>query len=207
MQQMRPSGRVFWIRQLHLWHWMSAALSLVGMIVFAITGVTLNHAADIAAKPTVTTIEGIVPTEILSQLGGAKEAGPRGLPPALKHWIEREMSLRVGDRSAEWSVDEIYLAMPRAGGDAWLSIDLTTGEALYERTSRGWISYLNDLHKGRNTGLVWRGFIDVFAAGCVVFCVTGLVLLQFHAEKRPATWPLAGLGFVAPLLLVLLFVH
>ncbi|HCT04276.1 MAG TPA: hypothetical protein DIW86_02815, partial [Pseudomonas sp.] len=36
---------------------------------------------------------------------------------------------------------------------------------------------------------------------------TGLFLLQMHAGKRPATWPLVVLGLVAPLLLAILFIH
>ena len=35
-------ARSFWLKQLHSWHWISAALSLVGMILFAVTGITLN---------------------------------------------------------------------------------------------------------------------------------------------------------------------
>ena len=33
------------------WHWISSALCLIGMLGFAITGFTLNHAADIEAQP------------------------------------------------------------------------------------------------------------------------------------------------------------
>lgn len=45
--------RSFWLKQLHQWHWISAALSLVGMLLFAITGITLNHAGQIEAEPKV----------------------------------------------------------------------------------------------------------------------------------------------------------
>ncbi|EHN76798.1 PepSY-associated TM helix family, partial [Streptomyces coelicoflavus ZG0656] len=44
-------ARSFWLKQLHSWHWISAAVSLVGMILFAVTGITLNHAASIPAEP------------------------------------------------------------------------------------------------------------------------------------------------------------
>ncbi|MBU2328652.1 MAG: PepSY-associated TM helix domain-containing protein, partial [Alphaproteobacteria bacterium] len=37
----------FWVRQFHTWHWMSSAICLVGMILFAVTGITLNHAGSI----------------------------------------------------------------------------------------------------------------------------------------------------------------
>ena len=65
----------------------------------------------------------------------------------------------------------------RPGGDAFLTIDRAEGHVQYERTDRGWISYLNDLHKGRNTGAAWIWFIDIFAAACVVFSISGLCLL------------------------------
>ena len=113
----------------------------------------------------------------------------------------------VAGREAEWSADEVYVALARPGGDAWVSIDRETGAVEHEKTTRGAISLLNDLHKGRNTGPAWSWFIDVFAAACVVFTVTGLILLQFHARARPLTWPLVGLGLVVPVLLVILFVH
>ena len=48
--------------------------------------------------------------------------------------------------------DEVYLSLPRPGGDAWLRLNLADGEIEYERTDRGWLSYFNDLHKGRHTG-------------------------------------------------------
>ena len=111
------------------------------------------------------------------------------------------------EQPAEWSEQEVYLSLPRPGGDAWLSIDRTTGAVEYERTSRGWIAYLNDLHKGRNAGAAWRWFIDIFAIACLVFCITGLFLLQMHARQRPSTWPYVVLGLVLPLLLALLFIH
>ena len=65
----------------------------------------------------------------------------------------------------------------------------------YEVTDRGWIAYLNDLHKGRHTGAAWSWFLDVFAVAAIVFCVSGLLLLQLHSKRRPATWPVVGLGF------------
>ena len=78
--------------------------------------------------------------------------------------------------------NEIYVALPRPGGDAWLSIDRESGEVRYERTNRGWISYLNDLHKGRNTGVAWSLFLDVFASPASCSASPGLVLLQLNVE-------------------------
>ena len=97
--------------------------------------------------------------------------------------------------------------MPRPGGDAWLRIDRESGAVEFEHTDRGWVSYLNDLYKGRHTGVAWSWFIDVFAAACLLFSITGLFILKLHAANRPTTWPLVALGLVIPVLLALLFIH
>jgi len=116
------------------------------------------------------------------------------------------ISLDVRGKRAEWSEEDAYVALPRPGGDAWLRI-AADGGAEYEATSRGWISWLNDMHKGRNTGTVWSWFIDIFAIACVVFCVTGFLILKYHAANRPSTWPVIGFGIVLPAVIALLFVH
>ena len=121
--------------------------------------------------------------------------------------MAQAVRLNPTGRRGEWSDSDVYVALPRPGGDAWVSIDRASGKITAETTDQGWISYLNDLHKGRNTGGGWRLFIDVFAAACIVFCTTGLCLLQFLARNRPLTWPLVGLGVAIPILIVLLFIH
>lgn len=199
--------RSFWLKQLHQWHWISAALSLIGMLVFAITGITLNHAGQIEAEPQVVSRTATLPPELLTMLAKGPEEGKHPLPVQLEPFLDEAVGADVAGREGEWSADEVYVALARPGGDAWVSIDRETGAVEHEKTTRGAISLLNDLHKGRNTGKAWSWFIDIFAAACVIFTVTGLILLQFHARARPLTWPLVGLGLVAPVLLVILFVH
>ncbi|HNV09335.1 MAG: PepSY-associated TM helix domain-containing protein [Dokdonella sp.] len=199
--------RSYWLKTLHEWHWISSALCLVGILFFSITGVTLNHSAQIEASPEVIQRKAILPDELRTALAGADSASDPALPAALREWISKTMDVEVGARIGEWSEDEIYVSMPRAGGDAWLSIDRASGAIEYEKTDRGWISWFNDLHKGRNTGTAWAWFIDVFALACVVFSVSGFFLLQMHARQRPMTWPMVGLGLLVMVLIALLFIH
>ncbi|MFC0204021.1 PepSY-associated TM helix domain-containing protein [Novosphingobium soli] len=199
--------RAFWLKQLHTWHWVSAAISLVGMLLFAVTGITLNHAASIGAEPAVTQSQGTLPASVLAKLPAAG-AATDPLPADVARAVAGVVPLDPAGRQADWSSeDEVYVAMPGPGRDAWVSIDRTTGEVQAEVTDRGWISYLNDLHKGRNTGGAWAWFIDLFAGACLIFTITGLFLLQLHARHRPLTWPLVGLSLAIPLLLALLFIH
>lgn len=199
--------RGFWLRTLHQWHWISSAVCLVGMLLFTITGITLNHASRIEASPDVVNITTEVPPLLLEQLASQDHDGNAPLPPALANWLGDELSVSIGARQAEWSEEEIYLSMPSPGADAWLSIDRASGAVEFESTNRGWVSYFNDLHKGRNAGPAWGWFLDVFAVATLVFCVTGLFLLYLHARQRRMTWPMVGLGLVVPALLALLFIH
>lgn len=200
-------ARAFWLKQLHTWHWVSAAVSLAGMFLFAITGITLNHAASIGAEPKVVQSEGKIAPGLLRSLPPAGD-GTAPLPDNVAKAVAAAVPLDPAGFPADWSAeDEVYVAMPGPGRDAWVSIDRSNGAISAEVTNRGTVSYLNDLHKGRNTGSVWFWFIDLFAAACVVFTVTGLFLLQLHARHRPSTWPLVGLSLLIPLAIALIFIH
>ncbi|CAM5513964.1 PepSY-associated TM helix domain-containing protein [Rhodanobacter lindaniclasticus] len=198
--------RAFWMRQLHQWHWISSALCLIGLLLFALTGITLNHARQIEATPTVTHRQLSLPMALRAAVGGDDER-KAALPANVGAWLDDALRAHVAGRMAEWSADEIYLSLPRPGGDGWLSIDRVSGAVEYESTSRGVIAYLNDLHKGRHAGAAWSWFLDVFALACLVFALTGLFLLKLHAARRASTWPLVTLGLVLPLLLALIFIH
>jgi hypothetical protein len=203
-------ARSAWLRQLHQWHWISSAFCLLSMFLFSVTGITLNHASQIEAKPVVTRQQAVAPAPLVAQLkayANDHEGDKAPLPDAADRWLRDTWSLKAGGREAEWSVDEVYLPLPKAGGDPWVRIGLDDGAAEFENTDRGWISWLNDVHKGRNTGTAWNWFIDVFAVLCLVFCITGLLILKYHAANRPFTWPMVGLGMLIPFVIALLFIH
>lgn len=195
----------FWRNQLRQWHWISSALCLVGMVLFSVTGFTLNHAADIEAKPQITTWEKDVSPETVALLTKAEDKVP--VPADVARAIKADTGIDVRKIKPEVSDTELYFAMPGPGFDEWLSIERDTGFASYERSHRGVVAVLNDLHKGRNTGPAWSVFIDVIAIASVVFCLTGLGLLWIYARGRRITWPLVGLGTIVPLILFLLFIH
>lgn len=192
-------------RASHVLHWMSAAICLAALLLFSVTGITLNHASSISAAPVVTSRESQLPAPLLGLLAGD---GPHsGIPRTLGDWLASEFAIDVEQAGAEWSDEELYLSAPGPGRDAWVVIDRQTGAARFERTDRGWLAYFNDLHKGRNTGLVWWIFIDVVAAACLFFSITGLILLQIQARQRRSTWPLVSGGIAVMVVLMIFFAH
>ncbi|MGM0526045.1 MAG: PepSY-associated TM helix domain-containing protein [Pseudomonadota bacterium] len=188
------------------WHWVSSALCLIGMLLFSITGITLNHAGWIESQPNISRHESSLPQTELKQLVNA--SGRQALPTAFLKWYKKNTGQTVSNSAEiEWSEYELYTAMPRPGGDSWFSVNLETGDFYSETTDRGWIAYFNDLHKARNTGLIWSLFIDLFAIASIIFTMTGLLLLKKYSKGRKSTWPLVLAGFIIPLFAIIGSAH
>jgi len=201
----RLSRSAFWKGQLRTWHWISSALCLAGLLLFAVTGFTLNHASSIEAQPTTETREIPLSTALLAMVAKARNGVP--LEADVADAFERETNVAVAGRDAEVSDGEVNIDLAAPGVDSYITVDTAAGTASYERIHRGTIAVLNDLHKGRDAGPVWAVFIDVIAVACVIFSLTGLGLLWVHARGRSLTWPLTTLGLVLPAILFILFVH
>ena len=210
------------MKTLLAWHWISSAICLVGLVLFAVTGITLNHADVIEAKAQRQTWQAVVSGpgfERLRQQAQERAASPGtaaspkpdaplpdGVLAELAGRWQTSLSVFEG-RVAEWQEDEVYVPAPGPGRDRWIRIDLQSGEAEMEQTTRGAVALLNDLHKGRHTGWAWSLFLDVFAVACLVFTLSGLWILQRHAPKRRLVWPLVGAGLVLPALLAMAALH
>ena len=67
--------RAYWLKKLHEWHWISSAVCLIGMLLFAVTGFTLNHAGQIESKPKVESRDAQLPPDLLEKLQQAQKQG------------------------------------------------------------------------------------------------------------------------------------
>ena len=204
---MDSRARMQLYRTTHLWHWISAAVCFAALTLFTVTGITLNHASAISAKPAVATGSAQLPADMGAELRNTDLAGAAPPPANIVEWAESTFNLSLSGATAEWSDEELYLSAPGPGRDAWVSIDRASGAARFEATDRGWVAYFNDLHKGRNTGIAWTIFIDVVAAAVLFFSITGLVLLWIQASQRTSTWPLVGGGIAIVTALMIFFAH
>ncbi|EVU13262.1 pepSY-associated TM helix family protein, partial [Vibrio parahaemolyticus V-223/04] len=77
-----------------------------------------------------------------------QEVALRGTPSALDVYTEVEQG--------ELVLGELSLDFKGPGYNATVFVDMTTGDADIETTNYGAIALLNDLHKGRNSGDVWK---------------------------------------------------
>ena len=103
--------RAYWLKTLHEWHWVSSALCLIGMILFSVTGLTLNNASLIEAKPKITSLRATVDDAMRARLGQqAAEVrratkGKAALPADLQAWVRKTWQVDTGTGEAEWSDD------------------------------------------------------------------------------------------------------
>jgi len=189
------------VGSLRQWHWISSALGLVGILFFAGTGITLNHAEQLESKPSVVTRQLQLPSGLVAQ-------PDTELSGELVTWMENELGISLlAAQRQEWTDAELRIDLQTLKGEASIVLDAASGVLRYEQTDQGWVAFLNNLHTNRHASLAWSWFIDVFAATCLFFSLSGLLILKRHASGRLSTWPLIGLGLITPLLLVVFFFH
>src|SRR4051812_28988325 len=101
----KRSRKSFWLKQLHTWHWMSSAISLIGLMLFAITGFTLNHASEIEASPKSVEAAAQLPAPLMAQVkpDEAPDA-KKPLPAEVAKFLESNLKMKAsGD--ADWTAD------------------------------------------------------------------------------------------------------
>ena len=186
-------SRAFWLRQMRQWHWISAAICLIGMLLFAITGITLNHASQIESKPQVTARTAQVPDDLL-RAGEGREGRGEAAAAARRcgHGSPQALGVQVGEPRRRMVAGDLRLAA--ASGRRRVARDRSRHRrsALRAAPIAAGSPSSTTCTRAGIPGPRGRGFIDVFAVACIVFCLTGLVLLQLLAGQRPSTWPLVG---------------
>ena len=161
--------------------WLHTYLSLLGfatILFFAVTGLTLNHAAWFESggeRESWSDVE--CPREIVGESGEADEARVAG-------WLRASAGVRgdVYDFAADAERVSIVLKAPGYAADA--EIDVASGQArVHVLDLNGW-AVLDDLHKGRDSGAAWAWVIDVSAVLMALSALSGLWLVLYVRRRR-----------------------
>jgi hypothetical protein len=164
-------------RWLHIYASMS---SFVIVFFFAVTGWTLNHPDLFTGHERLTKATGSLDTK-WTNTGGADVARLE-IVEALRS------AHRVGGALSDFRIDDdqLSVAFKGPGYSADAVIDRRTGRYELTESRLGPVAIANDLHKGRDTGAVWKAAIDV-AAGLLTFvALTGLMLIYYIHKHRLA---------------------
>ncbi|MDO8364704.1 MAG: PepSY-associated TM helix domain-containing protein [Actinomycetota bacterium] len=181
-----------WMRWLHVY---TSMISLIVVLFFGITGLTLNHPSwtlgDEAERSTFT---GTLPVELE--------------PDASDYFFSISEFMRdtydvggsVTDHGLNGNVGTISYKAPGYAADLFFQVD--TGEYELVIQQQGFVAVMNDLHKGRDAQSSWKWVIDVSAILLVVVALTGLGIQLFQRKRRIRAVVVAGAGLVLTVVFV-----
>jgi hypothetical protein len=160
------------LRWLHIY---TSMVSLLVVLFFAGTGVTLNHPDWLAGERT---------EELTGTLPATWKTG-KGID-----WLVVAEHLRsvngvhgtVADRREDDREGTLTFRAPGYSADAF--IDVRDGSYKLTVSYQGAVGVLNDLHRGRDAGSAWAWLIDVSGVFLVFLSLTGLGLLFYLKKVR-----------------------
>ena len=180
--------------------WLHIYLSMISFAIvffFAVTGLTLNHADRFSSQLHSTQEKGSLNPDWVKTPDTAKI-------DKLKIVEHLRTANNIHAALSDFRIDDAQIVVsfkgPGFAADAFISRE--TGEYDLTKTNAGFVGLINDLHKGRDTGVGWSVFIDVCAILLALVSLTGLLLLLFLKRKR-----LSGLLVAAAGLLIAYLVY
>jgi len=163
-------------RWLHIY---TSMTSFVIVFFFAVTGWTLNHPDRFSGREQLRKESGVVDTK---WTGSGAEAAKRDIADA----IRRGSGVHGAVTDFRVDDDQVSLTFKGPGYSADAQVDRKTGKYEVSESRLGVIAVLNDLHKGRDSGAVWKTVIDISAGLLTFISLTGLILIYYIHKHRLA---------------------
>ena len=160
------------LRWLHIY---TSMVSLLVVLFFAATGVTLNHPDWLAGERT-DELTGTLPATWKTTQGIDWLVVAEHLRSA--HGVHGT----VADRTADDRQAALTFRAPGYSADCF--IDVRDGSYRLTVSYQGALGVLNDLHRGRDSGGTWAWLIDVAGVFLVLLSLTGLGLLFYLRKVR-----------------------
>ena len=174
--------------------WLHIYLSMISFAIvffFSVTGITLNHADYFQAKTTTTQEKGTLKPEWVNNKDTNLVA-----KLTIAEYFRNTFSVKGAVSDFRIDDNQVSIAYKGPGYEADAFIDRQSGAFELSQTRTGFVGFINDLHKGRDTGKVWSLVIDIAAILMVLISLTGLILLLFIKKKKISGLILAVVGLV-----------
>ena len=186
-----------WMRWLHVY---TSMVSLIIVLFFGVTGLTLNHPSWTLGDDTDrTTSTGQLPAD--SVVDGRVDF------LTVSEFIRSEhgVSGEVTEHDLAGNDGTISYRGPGYAADLSFSVDSGTYRLTVEQ--QGFVGVMNDLHKGRDAPGSWKWVIDVSAGLLVLVSVTGLGIQLFQRKRRTRALVFAALGLVVTILFTIVALY
>ena len=179
-------------RLLHSW---LSMVSLLVVLFFAVTGLTLNHQDwTFGQQPTTNTVTGQLPA------GSTNGTEPNFL--AISEYLRssQDVSGQITDYGVDGDAGRLSYQGPGYAADVRFSV--SAGSYNLTTTRYGLVAFANELHQGRHTSEAWSVVIDASAILLAAIALTGLVLQLLIQRRRRTALVLLGAGVLITVVLV-----
>lgn len=180
-----------WSRWLHIY---LSMFSFVIVLFFSVTGLTLNHLDWFPEKEVLKEQEGKLRVDWVNVSDTAKIKKLEIVELFRKDYHVKGLvnDFRIDER-------EVSISFQGPGYTADVFIQREDGKFQLSTRELGTIAFLNDLHKGRDTGKAWAWVIDFSAIFMTIISLSGLILLLFLKKRRSngIIWLVIGVAAVA----------
>lgn len=173
-------------------------LGLLVMMLFGITGFTINHEEWFGGRNAARMTEhtGTVPRELIAQ---------RDYLRIVEHLRQ---TLQIRGAMENFADDFADMAITfKQPGEVWdITVDKSTGQVSARSEQYGFVAIINNLHRGRYTGPAWSLVIDVSALLIVLACLTGFVLWLALPRRKKLGILYLAVGTLATMVVIYFFV-
>ena len=154
------------------------------VLLFAITGFTLNHQDFGWGEPHVTASTLTLPMDVLAHTNQEQ----------LGQHLRQLLGLHSQMTEYHDDANQIQATFAVPGSRVLITINRTDGKAEVEKETRGMLGRLDDLHKGFDSGPTWYWMIDISALLLTISSLTGMVTLLSLRARRRSGFIVASLG-------------
>jgi hypothetical protein len=165
-------------------------------LLFAVTGLTLNHQDFGWSEPRVVTSSITIDENLVRNPEQA----------ALEKYLREKVGIQSPVTDYHEDSDQIQMTFAAPGKRTVVTINRADNSGEVENEQRGLLGKLDDLHKGFDTGRVWYWTIDLAAILLVVSSLTGMVTLLALRARRRSGFVVGTLGVLMVVLLYLIWV-
>jgi len=185
-----PAWKIHLYRQCRTWHGWLSAFAFIALMFFSATGILLNH-----------------PEWFVSEDAAPVESHAHLEPQEVKGRTPSELGALLTTRKlvhgvyASGDIDDglALLRFEGVSGNSSVTLDLHTGAADIAWRKTTALTALDDLHRGKNAGAVWKWLIDVSGGLFLVLSLVGYILFfsMRHKLRTVALLTLGSIGILA----------
>ena len=162
-------------------------VSMVGftlVLLFAVTGLTLNHRDFGLGNPEITTKTISLPAELVEQ--------PKA--DTISRYLQDLLGVPSAATDYREDESEIQVTFAAPGRRTLVTIGKADGVGEVEAETRGLLGKLDDLHKGLDAGPAWYWVIDIAAILLTISSLTGMVTLFSLRARRKSGLVVGAIG-------------